>query len=210
MLLALALVLTDTNWDCSASTHLLWERKLELSGFPTDFKLSGISGWEYGDTSNLNTALFRQSPLGTWLARNTAAFQHQLPLDLVADICSLPTSAGPDADPLADTTYPQSSPIVVPPVPKPIADNPCASTRKRHEARCPTTVEKRPRRQRANNTFACVFHIYRPGFFCIQYGPTGTNRYKACAGPGFSQVRRMSYAYPHILHDTLKLPSRNT
>lgn len=53
--------------------------------------------------------------------------------------------------------------------------------------------EAQPRRtrRRANFTFACPFNIFKPDKFCIQYGAQGHDRFKSCAGPGWTEVRRL-------------------
>jgi len=50
---------------------------------------------------------------------------------------------------------------------------------------------KRKRRKTTAYPFSCPFNIFRPSYFCQQYGPEGHNRYKPCQGPGWSEVRRL-------------------
>lgn len=65
------------------------------------------------------------------------------------------------------------------------------NTRNKRPANSEGEMQPRRTRRRANYTFACPFNIYQPEKFCIQYGSQGHDRFKSCAGPGWTEVRRL-------------------
>ena len=84
-------------------------------------------------------------------------------------------------------------------------DAPIANIKRRRTEVAERVQQPRWERKRAPYPFECPFNIFQPNVFCIQYGPDGCDKYKACAGPGLKEVCLEGHEKEYEINDRTSL-----
>lgn len=143
----------------------------------------------------IDAAVFNEFLSDRRLAASIVRRLHQLPPGKRAQVYNFDTQFIACVDGSSELTSGDGD--ISPPSPVPAiaitasGSNSSRYVRSKRPANSAGEAQPRRTRRRANFTFACPFNIFKPDKFCIQYGAQGHDRFKSCAGPGWTEVRRL-------------------